>query len=109
MNLNATIKLEPHQFLDILKSLEPWRFTQVVREFAPAYAQEQARQEALSKTYKVNQELFERMQMSETTVYKAIQTKRLRATPIGDSKSYRVTEQAIREFFGDIKEGNYAS
>jgi len=103
MNLNATVNLEPHQFLEILKELEPWRFTQVIREFAPAYAQEQARQEALAKTYKVNQELFDRMQMSAPTVYKAIHENRLRATPIGDSKGYRVTEQAVQEFFEDIK------
>ena len=74
----------------------------MIEAAAAAYGAEKARQDALSKAYKVKQLTGPngRLGVCESTVYAAISDGRLRATPTG-KKGYIITEQACREFLGD--------
>ena len=80
--------------------LEDWEDRRMVEAAAAEYGREKARQDALSKTYKPK-DLVTRLNLCLTTIYAAIADGRLRSTPTG-KKGYIITEQACREFLGDI-------
>jgi hypothetical protein len=82
--------------------LENWEERRMMEAAAAEYGKEKARQDALTKTYKPK-ELVARLGLCTTTIYAAIADGRLRATPSG-KKGYIISEQACREFLGDMEQ-----
>jgi len=95
------MSLNIHQTLD-LNGGEKMYF---LAELAKAYGVQKANQDALSKCYTV-QELSGpkgRLKCSTKKALQLIKDGKLRYETIGESKGYRVSEKAVREFLGDIQ------
>jgi len=89
--------------LDFFK-VEAYERMRFIKEAAPAYGEEMAKQKALSKSYDVEGAAI-RLECCSKTVLNLIKDGRIRYTPVG-KKGYRISEQACREFMGDIPVSN---
>ncbi len=85
----------------IIQLTEPEEL-RLLEKAAGMLAKEIAEQEALKKVYRVNQELFDRLNMGENSVYNAIHDGRLDYILIGE-KGYRIPESACRKFLEEAK------
>jgi len=81
-------------------NLDSYEDRKMLELSAKAYGERKADQEALTKNYRVGQELQKRIGIGRSKQYEAIHNKQLRAKV--DGKSFIVSELACREYMGDV-------